>query len=72
METSNNSLLVSGDGHAGLRRALSSGMTAVTGMVDAVSFLALGHVFAKQISAMSDPKPERPATPPIANPRETR
>jgi uncharacterized membrane protein YoaK (UPF0700 family) len=43
MEPSNSSLLV-GDGQdAGLRQALI--MTAVTGMVDAVSFLALGHVF---------------------------
>jgi uncharacterized membrane protein YoaK (UPF0700 family) len=45
MQTSNNSLLVSGDKRAGLRQALILSMTAVTGMVDAVSFLALGHVF---------------------------
>src|SRR6185369_1906215 len=46
MESSNKPLLVSGDEHARLRQALIlPGMTAVTGMVDAVSFLALGHVF---------------------------
>ena len=45
MQTSDKSLLVSGDEHAGLRQALLLGMTAVTGIVDAVTFLALGHVF---------------------------
>jgi len=46
METSHNLLLVSGDEHAGLRQALVLlGMTVGTGMVDAVSFLALGRVF---------------------------
>src|SRR5689334_20755989 len=46
METSHNLLLVSGDEHAGLRQALILlGMTVGTGMVDAVSFLALGRVF---------------------------
>ena len=46
METSHNLLLASGDEHTGLRQALILlGMTAGTGMVDAVSFLALGHVF---------------------------
>jgi len=46
METSNKAGLVSGNEHASLRQPLILlGMTAVTGMVDAVSFLALGHVF---------------------------
>jgi uncharacterized membrane protein YoaK (UPF0700 family) len=46
MKTSNKSLLVNGNEDAGLRQPLILlGMTAVTGMVDAVSFLALGHVF---------------------------
>jgi len=46
METPHNLVLVSADQHAGLRQALILlAMTAGTGMVDAVSFLALGRVF---------------------------